>query len=83
MGRVEAGALTLVLSRGVASVQTPEGEDDVLDNGGMTTALPGDGALLQNQANAMLRNDGDGALLLLARTVTAVGNPAAPPAATP
>lgn len=67
---VEAGALALTLTRGLVWMQAPDGPDVLLDNSGAATLLPGDGALIQNQAAGTLRNDGSGPLLILVLTVS-------------
>jgi hypothetical protein len=76
---VEAGALTLMLARGIAWVQTPHGPDnELLADAGAATLLPGDGTLIPSAASAMLRNDGSGPLLAIVLTVAPAvpGNPA-------
>lgn len=78
---VETGALTLTLARGLAWVETPDGPDALLGNAGVATLLPGDGALIQNQAAGMLRNDGGGPLLILVLTVSPAMTGATPRAA--
>jgi hypothetical protein len=66
---VEAGALTLGADQGLIGLEHPEAGDDALTPGTTTTLLAGDGAMLQHQASATLRNDGSSPLQLLVLTV--------------
>jgi len=66
---VEAGALTIRSQQGPAWLQPADGPDAWIEPGTVSTLLPDDGAMLQAGAEATLRNDGSGPLLVLVLTV--------------
>jgi quercetin dioxygenase-like cupin family protein len=66
---VETGALRMTEVAGLGWRQPADGPDTLIAPATATTLLPGDAALLQDEATATLRNDGSGPLLVLDLTV--------------
>ena len=66
---VETGALTLDGNRGLLWRQTAGGPDDSIDPAYPAPLLPGEGALLQDQPEFTLRNDGSAPLSVVLLTV--------------
>jgi hypothetical protein len=69
---VETGALTLAVGGGLVWQQRPDGTDSSIAPASAATLLPGDAALLHDEASVTLRNDGSGPLLALVLSVTPV-----------
>ena len=72
---VETGALTLSAHGGLVWQQPPDGPDVLIEPASATTLLPGDAALLQDEASVSLRNDGSGPVLALVLTVAPDASP--------
>ena len=66
---VETGVLTLDVRGGLVWQQPPAGPNQVIAPPRAATLLPGDAALLQEEASVTLRNGGRSPLLVLALTV--------------
>jgi hypothetical protein len=75
---VETGALTLSARGGLVWQQPPDGPDVLIAPASAATLLPGDAALLQDEASVSLRNDGSGPVLALVLTVAPAANPTPP-----
>ena len=75
---VETGALSLSVSGGLVWQQRPDGPDMWIAPASAATLLPGDAALLQDEASITMGNDGSGPLLALLLTVDPAASPPAP-----